>query len=143
MLYTKDEALAYGSSLLEQHHYVTPEFITNIKVRESILPTSIGNGVSIPHEYKKHVNQGAISVLILDHPIIWAKDEKVDLVFTMALDFTKNSEIGSFFAHFYELIENESLLDRIRQSQDASEVMEVLNEIGLTAGPPTLPQEEN
>ena len=45
----------------------------------------------------------------------------------MALDFTKNSEIGSFFAHFYELIENESLLDRIRQSQDASEVMEVLN----------------
>ena len=61
----------------------------------------------------------------------------------MALDFTKNSEIGSFFAHFYELIENESLLDRIRQSQDASEVMEVLNEIGLTAGPPTLPQEEN
>ena len=140
---TKDEALAYGSSLLEQHHYVTPEFITNIKVRESILPTSIGNGVSIPHEYKKHVNQGAISVLILDHPIIWAKDEKVDLVFTMALDFTKNSEIGSFFAHFYELIENESLLDRIRQSQDASEVMEVLNEIGLTAGPPTLPQEEN
>ena len=140
---TKDEALAYGSSLLEQHHYVTPEFITNIKVRESILPTSIGNGVSIPHEYKKHLNQGAISVLILDHPIIWAKDEKVDLVFTMALDFTKNSEIGSFFAHFYELIENESLLDRIRQSQDASEVMEVLNEIGLTAGPPTLPQEEN
>lgn len=127
----KEEALNKGAEILQEYGAVNENFIENIKARESILPTSIGNGVSIPHEFKKNVNQGAISILILDHPVHWSKEDKVDIVFTMALNFETNVEVNNFFSRFYELISDEEVLDHFRHAQTAKEVLQILSDIGL------------
>lgn len=127
----KDEALSKGVEILQENGAVNEYFIENIKARESILPTSIGNGVSIPHEFKKNINQGAISILILDHPVRWSKEDKVDIIFTMALDFNTNTEVNNFFSRFYELISDEAILSRLRQAATKKEIMQILEDIGL------------
>ena len=127
----KDEALSKGVEILQENGAVNEYFIENIKARESILPTSIGNGVSIPHEFKKNINQGAISILILDHPVRWSKEDKVDIIFTMALDFNTNTEVNNFFSRFYELISDEAILSRFRQAATKKEIMQILEDIGL------------
>ncbi|RCX15159.1 transcriptional antiterminator [Vagococcus fluvialis] len=76
----KEEALDY---LIEKQHFENKElkgkFRQSVYDRELIQSTYLDNGFAIPHGNPKYVEKTAISILILDKPVLW-DNQKVDVM---------------------------------------------------------------
>ncbi|MEG0077318.1 PTS sugar transporter subunit IIA [Anaerorhabdus sp.] len=91
---TKEEALEKMAMLLEEKKYVKNTYLNAILEREETYPTGIdteGINVAIPHCDIANVNEAALCVGVLKHPIEFAKMDdpdtniKVSMIIMMAL----------------------------------------------------------
>ena len=98
----KEEVMIAGCKFLEDMGYVEKEFLDDIIQRESIATTAID----------------------------WSKDDRVDVVFIIAIDFDNKNEIYNFFSKFYELIDDKQQINKIRQATAAKEVLDIIYETG-------------
>lgn len=126
----KEEVIERGGQLLHKQGYVEHTFYDVLMQRENFVSTAIGNGVAIPHGFKKAIRKSGIAVIHLDRAIDWNESEKVDLVFVIAINFEDRKEIYEFFARFYALMNDEIRLEKIRKAHTESEIFNCLEEIG-------------
>lgn len=113
----------YGSKL-EHKGIVKRGFTQNVIERENKGSTYIGNGVTIPHSTQEFVNESKICIIKLDKPIIWQKN-KIRLVVLLALKFEEIDSTRAFFRKLYSLFEHREILDRIEQSKDCIEIVDI------------------
>lgn len=84
----KDQALAAAVRLLASCRSVADEerLLGEVRAREALASTGIGEGVAVPHALCEAVGETAMSVVRLERPIPFdaIDGEPVDLVFLMA-----------------------------------------------------------
>lgn len=121
-----EEVLELAATSLLNHNYVRRGFYSELIKRENTVPTSLGNGVAIPHVYFDQVNTNSIVLIKLDKSIEWTEDEMVDLVFVLAINIKDKKEMSTLFSKFYQLIDNNDVLSKIRESNSSSEIFHML-----------------
>ncbi|OCN05636.1 hypothetical protein A4S06_07960 [Erysipelotrichaceae bacterium MTC7] len=127
----KEDIIELGCKLLKGEEYISSGFAEEIMMRENIKPTSIGNGIAIPHGYRKHVKKSGVAMIKLDYPIKWSEDDEVDIVFVIAIDFETQKEIHSFFSKFYELIDDRERINDIRNAKTNERIIAIIRDVVL------------
>lgn len=96
--------------------YVTKKYFKTVMERENMTPTSIGNGVAIPHGDTQEVNTAKIVIATLDKPILW--DSKyVDVVFLLVVKFSTDFEIRrtqQFYKQYIKLVDGDEQVSILR-----------------------------
>lgn len=126
----KEEVLERAVIMMTQQGYVTSRFYDVLMQRENFVSTAIGNGVAIPHGYKTEIKRSGIAVFKLDRPMDWTENEKVELVFIIAIDFDDAKEIHEFFTKFYALIDDKERLQEILNAKNKHEIYQIIEDIG-------------
>lgn len=96
--------------------YVTTKYVKTVMDRENMTPTSIGNGVAIPHGDTQEVNTAKIVIATLDKPILW--DTKyVDVIFLLVVKFSSDFEIRRtqlFYKQYIKLVDGDEKVNILR-----------------------------
>ena len=124
-LKTKDEVLDYMSSKLESNGYVKSGFKKTVFERENIISTAVGKGIAIPHGDVDFIIKPSIAIATLKSPIDWAGD-MVDVVFMLAFSFKSGNDLTKFFKKFYSVIDDESVVDSIRNLESEAKIYNYL-----------------
>ena len=107
--------------------------VAEIWEREKTTPTSIGNSIAVPHGYKTYVKKSGIVVMRLKRPMNWTYEDRIEIVFLMAIDFNTQSEVYNFFQQFYAFIDDRSNIKALKNARDEMEIWEILQQSGITA----------
>ena len=67
-----------------------------------------------------------VAVVRLKYPISWTPNEKVRLMFLIAIDFETSEEILRFFQYFYGMIGNKELIGHLLDAEGPKEFYEIL-----------------
>ena len=126
-LKTKESVIEFLSYHMEKQDYVEKNFMNEVFEREKITSTAIGNGVAIPHANQSYVKKPIIAFATLEEPINWSGN-KVDIVFLLALKIDSNDATRKTFSEFYRLLDNEEVLNKIRESNKDEEIYTLLTE---------------
>lgn len=118
------ETIKKYASIMENNNLVKPGFCENILQREQKDSTIIGHGITIPHSKEDFVLSPKICIIKLNNPIIW-NEENIDLIIILALKFKDVSTTKLFFKNFYSLLDNEELIEKIRQAKDTEKIISV------------------
>lgn len=122
----KEDVLRMGYKLMKLKGYATDGFLEGVLHREEITTTVIGNQIAIPHVYKEGVIQSGVTIITLDHPIMWTESEKVDIIFLIGINFETHTEINNFFAHFYKLIDDNDRIEQIRKHDNPKSILSIV-----------------
>lgn len=113
----KEALLSFITNQLVNLGYVTPKYFNSILKREKTVSTYIGNGVAIPHGKSSYVNDAKVVIVILDEPIMWNKEDEVNVVFLLAFRMNNSEDskrIQLFYKGFIELIETDEKMKCLR-----------------------------
>lgn len=122
----KEDVIEEAVKCLVANDNTTKKFYDELMIRENFISTSLGNGVAIPHGYKKEVIKSGISVITLDKPIYWNENDKVNVIFVIALDLEDSETVKSLFRKMYELIDDKNKIDSIINANSKNQVFELL-----------------
>lgn len=116
-LRSKEEAIRLLGGRMCMEGYVDEGYIDSVFNREEVSETAIGNRVAIPHAFKGHVRKQGIGLLTLQKPVSWG-NERVQIVFLLALEASRETDLQGIFQDILSLTQNakdlESLL-RVRK----------------------------
>lgn len=126
----KEDIFEKGVKLLSQQGYTTEKFYDILMQRENFVSTAIGNGIAIPHGYKKEIIRSGVAVFKLDRPIDWNEKEKVEIVFIIAIELDDPKEVYDFFAKFYALIDDKQRLKQILDAENKHDIFQAIEDIG-------------
>ncbi|KGG80647.1 transcriptional antiterminator BglG [Caloranaerobacter azorensis H53214] len=121
----KEEVIKRLGNELVKYGHVEHKFVDAALERENITSTAVGKGVAIPHGMQEYVHKPIIAVATLNKPIDWGGN-KVDIVFLLALKFGSGNSTRNFFRRFYSLLDNENILNNIRNSSTNKEILKIL-----------------
>lgn len=111
------ETIKKYATIMEKNKIVKPGFCEDILKREQKDSTIIGNGITIPHSHEDFVISPKICIIKLNNPIVW-NEENIDLIVILALKFKDVSTTKVFFKNFYSLLDNEDLINQIKESKN-------------------------
>ncbi|QRG86489.1 transcription antiterminator [Bulleidia sp. zg-1006] len=117
--------LQFMSDELQKHGYVTPDFFPSVMRREELSPTSFNFNFATPHPIDSSCIKSAISIMLLDKPILWGNYE-VQLVFLLAIDKLDTSNLKPFFDWIASLTEDYEKLSQLIASNTYEEFMSYL-----------------
>lgn len=121
----KEEILEYLSQTLVNKGFVSQGFFTSVMEREKLTSTAINNGLALPHGGEGFVNRSCIAIASLEKPIDWG-EEKVDIIFLMALRLQDKQGIKRFFSYFYSILDDDELIEQIRESHSNVQILELI-----------------
>ena len=134
-----EDVMAQVGGALTREGYTKDSYVDALIEREKEYPTGLdvdGFGVAIPHTPVEHVNKTAIAVAVLKDPVeftaMGTDDEFVQVKIVMMLAIA--GKPGEHGAHIDELqrimaiLQDTSLLEKIRDAKDADEVIELVKE---------------
>ncbi len=119
----KEEAIMKMAELLQKEGYVEEGYCRKVLDRESFCPTSIGNEIAIPHHYQEDINANRIVVARVKNPITWNNEEKVKLIFLIAIKYKEPVKVKMLFHYLYVLIENQELLKKIKTAETSEQIL--------------------
>jgi len=122
---SKEDIINKLGKALVNGGYVTKDFIASALDREGITSTAVGKGVAIPHGIQEYVLKPAIAMATLEKAITWG-DNKVDVVFLLALKFSSGNSTRHFFKRFYAILDNDDILAKIRNSDSPDIIYNIL-----------------
>lgn len=125
----KQELLKYVTDKLIEFGFVTEKFFDTVWQRELATTTCIGDGIAIPHGSRAEVNEGKVVIITLQEPIEWFDDEKVDIVFLLAMRMSNETEIKRtkvFYQDFIQFSENQNLLKKLKKMKNNQEAFHFL-----------------
>ncbi|MFI3283883.1 MAG: PTS sugar transporter subunit IIA [Erysipelotrichaceae bacterium] len=114
----KNQLIKMLSDKLHKLGYISNKYHQSILKREKNISTYIGNGVAIPHGNSAFSNESKLAIAILDEPISWDNENKVDVIFLLAFkisDTTESKKIQLFYKGFLEIIETDDKLDYMKK----------------------------
>lgn len=84
---SKEEVIKKIAKKLSNLNIVRGEvdFAKDVFEREDELPTYIGHNIGLPHSQSDFVNKSAVAIVRLDNFIVWNDDNKVNLIFLIAV----------------------------------------------------------
>ena len=112
----KAELLNLIGKKLVKKGYVTNKYIQTVFDRENITPTSIGNGVAIPHGDQNEINEAKVAIATLQEPILW-DSEKVDVVFLLVVKMSNEFEANRtqmFYKQYIKLVDSDEKVNILR-----------------------------
>ncbi|MCJ7689494.1 MAG: PRD domain-containing protein, partial [Clostridiaceae bacterium] len=124
------DIINYYGKIMEEKGYVKNGFCENALEREITSSTVIGKGIAIPHSTQEFVEKSKICIVRLKDAII-LNDEKVKLVIILALKFNDYTITKEFYRKFYSILDNEMLIDKIMESNDKLQVVEIFLNGGI------------
>lgn len=111
------------------------EFLHSVLAREQDMPTTIGNGIAVPHG-RISANNGSVVVIFarLKNPIQYdqASDEKIRFVFLVSTG-TNEKEYLNALRMIATNMKNADIYQRLLRANDASEIHHIFAEIKLPA----------
>lgn len=123
----KHDAIAQAGTLLVTAGCVTPEYLTGMAARETVMSTFIGNGVAIPHgqaDDRRYVQRTGISVLQVPGGVTWNEGETAYLIIGIAALADEHIEVIGRLA---ELLEDEALVMQLARTEDVAAITEALS----------------
>lgn len=126
--FNREEVLAYGGKLLQEKGYANEEFIEALILREKRRSTYIGNGIAIPHVFRRGVRKSCIAVFRLRHPVLWGESEKAKVVFILAVNCVNRQSMNEIFRSFYQVISDPDRIRRIMEAENAECIIDIMKE---------------
>ena len=113
---SKEELIRHMTDRLVQKGYVTSRYYDTVMARENTTPTSIGNGIAVPHGDQTQINETRIVIATLDAPIHWDTDD-CDIIFMLVVRMDNEYEAAKtqlFYKQFVKLIEDSGRVSQLR-----------------------------
>lgn len=118
---SKVEIIKFLSNKLLIKDRVDEFFVESVLEREEFTSTRMAMGVAIPHgTEERHILKSAIAVATLARPVEWG-DGFVKIIFLLAL---KKEEGRKFFKHFHPILENEIILNKLKNTSEKRLIIE-------------------
>lgn len=115
----KPALLKYLCDHLVRKGYVTRKYVKTVLDREAFTPTSIGNGVAIPHGDQNEINEARVVIATLEKPILW-DSEMVDVIFLLVVKMTNDFEsrrTQAFYKQYIKLVGTDEQVNVLRNFQ--------------------------
>lgn len=130
---SKEHLLRQICLALYKHGYITRGFLNSVLAREIVTSTEVGSQVAVPHGNPRFVIKPVVAIAILDKPITWHNNRKVDLVFMLAFNSVKNGpqrpEIVRFYSVFAAFLEHPAALSYLRGMSNTMDVSDYMNNL--------------
>lgn len=121
------EAIEHLATILFQEGYVDKAYIETAILRERHAPTTIGNGIAIPHGDPSHIRKPAIVVGTLKKPLLWGS-EYVSLIFLLATKQSDYQQIRDLFRELSQLCDKPLLVSTLIKQKTPKEFIETLGD---------------
>ncbi|MGZ7444033.1 BglG family transcription antiterminator [Paenibacillus sp. TH7-28] len=106
------EIIEYLANRLYEQGFVEQDYAHQALLRERVSSTTIGGGIAIPHGDPKLIRSSQIAVATLKEPLDWDQ-EKVSVVFMLALDHQDQDSMKKLFQRLSLLSEQPSAVERM------------------------------
>lgn len=116
-----------GQRLIDQG-YAKSTVVQAALAREALASTALGR-VALPHADSQLITKPAIGLLIAPQSINWQHNDKVQLVFFMALNETVYSQMRAIYHDLDQLIETPRLLKQVAQASDGAAALAILAQL--------------
>jgi len=123
-----DAAIDIVGGLLVESGCVTSEYVTEMRARERIVSTYLGNGIALPHgtnEGRTAVRRTGLAVVQFPQGVLWG-EERAYLVIGLAA--LAEEHIG-VMARLATILGDEALCLRLAMTTDAHEIYRTLTQI--------------
>lgn len=129
---TKDEVLAELVRLAAPNSPVHDQLLDAVRVRESVFPIALGDGVAFPHVRTALVNKLTMSACVLDDPIAFGASDgtPVDVLFLLLSPAQSPSEHLGALRSLSQLVANADVLFALRHATNEQEFVAVVNAAG-------------
>ncbi|AWV73325.1 hypothetical protein C0W45_07100 [Latilactobacillus curvatus] len=108
--------------------YAKPTVVQAALAREALASTALGR-VALPHADSQLITKPAIGLLIAPQSINWQHNDKVQLVFFMALNETVHGQMQAIYHDLDQLIETPRLLKQVAQASDGTAALAILAQL--------------
>lgn len=108
--------------------YAKPTVVQVALAREALASTALGR-VALPHADSQLITKPAIGLLIAPQSINWQHNDKVQLVFFMALNETVHGQMRAIYHDLDQLIETPRLLKQVAQASDGTAALAILAQL--------------
>lgn len=108
--------------------YAKPTVVQAALAREALASTALGR-VALPHSDSQLITKPAIGLLIAPQSINWQHNDKVQLVFFMALNETVHGQMRAIYHDLDQLIETPRLLKQVAQASDGTAALAILAQL--------------
>ncbi|MCS8582703.1 PRD domain-containing protein [Latilactobacillus curvatus] len=108
--------------------YAKPTVVQAALAREALASTALGR-VALPHADSQLITKPAIGLLIAPQSINWQHNDKVQLVFFMALNETVHGQMRAIYHDLDQLIEPPRLLKQVAQASDGTAALAILAQL--------------
>ncbi len=118
-------AIDLVGAMLVAERIVTPAYVAEMREREEIVSTYLGNGIALPHgtnEARSAVLRTGLAVAQFPDGVLWG-DERAHLVIGLAATSEEHIEVLSRLA---TILGDEALCRRLGSTQDAGEIHRTL-----------------
>ncbi|MUG22499.1 PRD domain-containing protein [Paenibacillus macerans] len=116
------EIIEYLANRLHEQGFVEQDYAHQALLRERVSATTIGGGIAIPHGDPKLIRSSQIAVATLKEPLDWDQ-EKVSVVFMLALDHRDQDSMKKLFQRLSLLSEQPSAVERIIRADTPEELL--------------------
>lgn len=108
--------------------YAKPTVVQAALAREALASTALGR-VALPHADSQLITKPAIGLLIAPQSINWQHNDKVQLVFFMALNETVHGQMRAIYHDLDQLIETPRLLKQVAQASNGTAALAILAQL--------------
>lgn len=130
---TSEEALRTLAQVFVDNGVAKESYPDAIVLRESKYPTGLpatAFDIAVPHTFAEHVNEPAMGVGILKHPVVFQQMGSPEITLhpqiLFMLAITDPKEQITLLRKIMKLIQNPEALNKVRESQSVDEVYELL-----------------
>ncbi|WP_379316866.1 BglG family transcription antiterminator [Paenibacillus puldeungensis] len=110
---------------LYEQGFALQDYAHQALLRERISSTAIGGGIAIPHGEPKLIKQSQIAIATLKEPLDW-EQEKVSVVFMLALQATEQENMKKLFQRLSLLSEQPSTIERLIRADRPEQLLDIL-----------------
>lgn len=125
----KFETIKHMASLADERLIAVEKYIDDVKAREAMSTTGIGDGVAIPHAKSSWVKEATVVVGKSSKGIEWESldDKPVNLIFLIAVPENGGDEHLKILRILAVSLMDEEFKEAILNATDKSVIEEVLN----------------
>ncbi|MCK8487216.1 PRD domain-containing protein [Paenibacillus sp. MBLB2552] len=116
------ELIELLANQLADQGFVERDYAHQALLRERLSSTTIGGGIAIPHGDPKLIRTSRIAVATLQEPLEW-QEEKVSLVFMLALVPQEQEMMKKLFQRLSLLSEQPSTVERLVRAKTPEELL--------------------
>lgn len=122
----KEELLKILYEKLKDKEIVDDNFIDSVLERERLGQTNMNDIFALAHPMKLCAKETKVAVAILDKPVLWNKDETVQIVFLLAIKQGVQKDIEHLYDSFIEIVNDTKQQQKILDSKDYKEFISAI-----------------